>query len=78
MPESPRWMESVGRTEEDATMLLDIEREFAIKIRRFPTPTPLRHQFGSSFALTLRPYNSTRARRRRHRPHRRQHLIYAQ
>src|SRR5258705_3378815 len=38
MPESPRWLESVGRTEETEKMLLEIEREFANQDPPLPVP----------------------------------------
>src|ERR1700732_2398934 len=38
MPESPRWLESVGKTKEAETMLQEIEREVAL--RQGPLPEP--------------------------------------
>jgi putative MFS transporter len=38
MPESPRWLESVGRTEEAERMLQEIERE--VTLRQGPLPEP--------------------------------------
>ena len=40
MPESPRWLESIGRTEEAEAMLRDIERQFALRGEALPEPAP--------------------------------------
>jgi len=38
MPESPRWLESIGRTEEAESMLQEIERQFALRGESLPEP----------------------------------------
>jgi putative MFS transporter len=38
MPESPRWLESIGRTEEAESMLQEIERQFALRGETLPEP----------------------------------------